>query len=95
MSSQHVAFDTTDISDTEYESISQASDQSRFRTEHDSDPDYEDESQELKDSENLSSEEFSQVNRSFLNSHSTDLVVSFYLAKLRSSCQLNASFYQI
>ena len=59
MSSQNT-FDANDISDNEYESFSQASNQSRFRPEDDSDPDYEDESQEL-DSENVSSEEFSQV----------------------------------
>ena len=59
MSSQNT-FDANHISDNEYESFSQASNQSRFRPEDDSDPDYEDESQEL-DSENVSSEEFSQV----------------------------------
>ena len=60
MSTHSFKFDTQDISDSEFNSFSQKPSQSLFRT-ADTDEEYEDESQEVPSSENISPQEFSQV----------------------------------
>ena len=60
-----------DISEIVYEELSQASNQSQFKFEENSDPNFENDSDYLPESEDESSQEFSQVhNGNFGNNHS-------------------------
>ena len=66
MASESFLLDADEISDTDFQSFSQMSNQSQFRTDNDTDAEYEDESQEIPSSENFSSQEFSQVYLGYL-----------------------------
>ena len=61
MSSESLFLEADEISDAEFQNFSQTSNLSQFRTDNDTDTEYEDESQEIPSSENFSSQEFSQV----------------------------------
>ena len=58
--SSHV-ISAEDISEVDYEELSQASNQSQFKFEENSDPNFENDSDYLPESEDESSQEFSQV----------------------------------
>ena len=59
--SSNFAVIAEDIPEDDYTELSQASNQSQFRFEQDSDPNFEDDSEYLPSSEDDSSQEFSQV----------------------------------
>ena len=61
MCSRNFTISAEDISENDYENLSQASNQSQFKFEEDSDSNYEDDSDYLPSSQDSSSQEFSQV----------------------------------
>ena len=59
----HFTVEAEDISEEDYEALSQASNQSQFKFAEDSESNFEDDSDYLPSSQDFSSQEFSQVRR--------------------------------